>query len=76
MHVELDESLKTLMIVHKNYKCIKSIVFFSFMKLVIKLLIVITCFLIYCFFVYNIVVLRPFHKYFLNHAVSTHFNSS
>jgi hypothetical protein len=47
------------MIVHHNCICIKLIMIFSFMKFAIKLLIVITC-----FFVYNIVILWPFHKYF------------
>ncbi len=58
------QSLRTPMIVHHNYIYIKSIVIFEFMKLAIKLLIVITCFLVYCLFMYNIVVPWPFYKYF------------
>jgi hypothetical protein len=51
-------------IVHHNSIYIKSIVIFSFMKLAIKCSIVVMHFLVYCFFVYNIVVPWPFHKYF------------
>jgi hypothetical protein len=58
------KSLRILVIINHNCICIKSIVIFSFMKLVIKLLIVITCFLVYCHFVYNFVIPWPFHKYF------------
>jgi hypothetical protein len=53
------------MIIHHNCICIKSIVIFSFMKLVINFLIVIMCFLVYFLFVYNIILPLPFHKYFL-----------
>jgi hypothetical protein len=73
LHVEFEWNLafvttlwspRTPRIIYRNCIYIKSIVIFSFMKLANNVLIIITCFFVYCAFVNNILVPWPFHKYF------------